>query len=1010
MAPTLPKAESAPLLAAAKTPLLSAHCPNDVSNAWSAVVFSWLTPLLDLGNARSLQTDDLFQLNPADRATTAAKLFHAQWAHDQATKSSPKLYRAFARIYARPCVVTGILKIVHLSLQFIGPVLIKSIVAYLGTPDKSLSIGLYYTLAVFLSGVLQSLALRQFYFVAYEVGLRLRSAVVMAVYDKALRLSSTQSTGDVATLVSVDAQRLQEIVNNAHSLWYTPLQVVVTSVLMYRELGVAFLGGAAVLVVVVPLTSLMTSHMRSLQGPLMAVKDTRLKAIGEVLTGIKVLKLQAWETSFVARILNDRAEELRQLRRYLLAKGYGYTVFNAVPSLVTVAAFGLYVYLGHSLDLGTALTSIALFENVRYPLINFPASVTALIEAQVSFERLEAFLARPEYAPVTVGDLDAPGIRLRRASFAYDGAADVPVLHNISLDLHCNHLVAVVGRVGAGKSSLVQAVLGNVSCVSGSVHLKGSVAYVSQQPFIQNATLRDNITFGLPFEHAKYQEAVRVASLAADLRILPGGDLTEIGEKGINLSGGQRTRVAIARAVYQDADIYLLDDPLAAVDSHVGADIFKQCIQTALKGKLVVLVTNGLHFLKDCDAVVVLADGRIAEHGSYAELVADAAANPVLAAMLASIQSAPADGTTDVATDALPDAAVAKTRAQSTTAADGATGDLIVAEDRSEGSVPLSTYLHYVAAAGGVPMLALVLLLFASSQAVTLLYSLWLSTWSRDAHSAHQTYYLGIYIALNALATLLYLLRNVAVVAAGLAASHSTFAAVLRRILQAPMSFFDTTPLGRVINRLSKDVYVIDEAIPLSVNNVVGTAMAVVSTVVILLLAMPAFALCLGPLGYVYLVTQRYYLGPSCELQRLDATSRSPVHALLTETLDGLVSIRAYQVQPAFRARQALLLDVNQRAYFLSFSTTCWLGVRLEFIGSLFATLATLLAVLATPTDVPAFAGAAGVALSYCFSIPQTLNWLVRTYTMLQTQMVSVERIDAYTTMATEAEWTAPPA
>ncbi|EQC42052.1 hypothetical protein SDRG_00895 [Saprolegnia diclina VS20] len=652
---------------------LSDRCPADVSGPWSVIFFSWLTPLLNLGNARRLEFDDLFLLNPADRATTAASVFHAQWALERAHSSPPKLWRAFSRGYSRPVVVAGVLKVFHLAFQFIGPILIKHLVAYLGDPSGPLEIGLYYTLAVFVSGILQSLALRQYYYVCYEVGLRLRSAVVMAVYDKALVLASTASTGEVATLISVDATRLQEIVNSAHSLWYTPLQIAVTSVLMYNELGVAFLGGVGVLCVLIPMTSAMTSYMRTCQGPLMTVKDSRLKAILEVLTGIKVLKLQAWETSFFARILDHRESELAQLRRYVTAKAYGYTIFNAVPSVVTIAAFGLYVYLGHSLDLGTALTSIALFENVRYPLINFPAAITALIEAQVSFDRLEAFLHRAEYVPVTPGPLTSPGITLESAAFSYEEEAtdDAVVLRNISLRLTQPSLVAVVGRVGAGKSSLIQAVL-------------------------------------------------------------------------------------------------------------------------------------------------------------------------------------------------------------------------------------------------------------------------------------------------------------------------------------APMAFFDTTPLGRIINRLSKDVYVLDEQIPLSINNVVGTVMTVFSTVAILLLAMPTFGLCLIPLSYFYLVTQRYYLGPSCELQRLDAISRSPVHALLDETLDGLVSIRAYQVQNAFIAEQARLLDLNQRAYFLSFSTTCWLGVRLEFIGTLFATVATLLAVLATPDDVPAFAGTAGVALSYCFSIPQTLNWLVRTYTMLQTQMVSVERLDAY--------------
>ncbi|EQC24667.1 hypothetical protein SDRG_17440, partial [Saprolegnia diclina VS20] len=363
--------------------------------------------------------DDLFRLNPADRATTAASIFHTQWAREKSSSPSPKLYRAFARGYARPIVLAGVLKVVHLALQFTGPLLLKHLVAYLGASSKPLSIGVSYTLAVVTSGILQSLTLRHYYFVCYKVGLRLRSAVVMAVYDKTLRLVSTASAGDVATLISVDAARLQWLVNAAHSLWYTPLQIAVTCVFMYNELGVAFFGGVGVLCLLIPAMSMLTTITRTCQGPLMTFKDTRLRAVAEVLSGIKGLKLEAWEPSFMSTLLQHRERELAQLQRYATTKAIGATIFNAVPSAVTIAAFGLYVYLGHSLDLGTALTSIALFETIRSPLLNLPSAMTALVEAQVSFDRLQAFFDRDEYVPVTPGPLTSPGIVFQSATFCY---------------------------------------------------------------------------------------------------------------------------------------------------------------------------------------------------------------------------------------------------------------------------------------------------------------------------------------------------------------------------------------------------------------------------------------------------------------------------------------------------------------------------------------------------------------------------------------------------------------
>ncbi|OQR84874.1 ATP-binding Cassette (ABC) Superfamily [Achlya hypogyna] len=1005
--------EWSPLLAASETSRLSDVCPNDVGGCGSSLFFSWLTPLLDLGNQRPLQLEDLYQLNPPDRATGVFASFEREWRAEVASATAPRMWRALAKAFGGPFVVAGALKLLHIASQFVGPLLIKSIVAYLGNPDATLQEGLWYCAAILISGVLQSFALRQYYFYCYEIGLRLRTAVVMSVYHKALVLTTAPSTGEVTNLMSVDAQRLQELPNYAHAMWFTVVQVATAFYLMYLQLGVAFVAGILVMLLLVPVTSAISAWMRALQEPLMTVKDDRQKVTFEVLAGIKVLKLQAWEPSFIARILAIRTTELRKLRDYVFAKAYAGVLFNAVPSIVTVAAFATYVYLGHNLDIGTALTSVALFEILRVPLYNVPAAMNAVVEAAVSFRRLEAYNALPERVPVTPGDLTTVGIRLQDASFAWEG--HTPTLQRISISWGMDTLVAVVGRVGAGKSSLVQAVLGNLCCIGGSVHRKGSVAYVSQQPFIQNATLRDNITFGLPFEHAKYQEAVRVASLAADLHILPGGDLTEIGEKGINLSGGQRTRVAIARAVYQDADIYLLDDPLAAVDSHVGADIFKQCIQTALKGKLVVLVTNGLHFLKDCDDIVVLADGCIAEHGSYADLVADAAVNPVLAAMLVSIQTAPADGTTGVATgtttvidDGTPPERAPRTSNMVSATSSGDSGVLMSTEDRAVGYVPWSTYRAWISGCGGYGVAICVIVAFAVAQATQVACTLWLSYWSQHASSVDQRFYLGVFVVLNIGATLAFYLRSILFFVAALVGADTTFASVLRRVLRAPVGFFDTTPLGRVVNRLSKDVYAVDESLPANWNFFLGSLASLVSAVAMAVVATPWFAVALLPLCAFYYVAQKYYLAASCELQRLDAVSRSPVYALLTETLDGLATIRAYEVQTAFAAKQAALLDTNQRAYYLSCASACWLGLRLECIGTVAATIAAVLAVSA-PHNA-AFAGLAGVSLSYSFSVAQVLNWTVRCLAILQTQMVSVERLEAYASMATEAKWTAPQA
>ncbi|ETV69926.1 hypothetical protein H257_14523 [Aphanomyces astaci] len=1169
--------------------------PSEMGGAFSSVFFAWLTPLMDLGSKRPLEFDDLYQLNANNRAAYISTTFKKNWAIEL-TKPKPRLWLALARSFGGPFIAAGFLKLLHDSLQFVGPMAIKYIIAFLSDPTAELTTGLTYVLAIFAAGVVQSFSLRQYFFLCFETGMRVRSSIVTAVYDKSLVLasSSKKSTGEITNLMSVDAQRLQEITNYLHAIWFALFQMAVTSTLLYMQLGVAYFAAFAIMVLLVPVTTAVSNLMQTLQQALMQVKDERVNVVYEVLRGIKVIKLQAWEHSFTNRVMQFRSNELSKLRAYVYARGAATMVFNGVPTLVTVASFFGYVYLGNTLDVGTALTSLALLNILRYPLFMLPYVINSLAEAQVSFSRLEELLLMDEREPVTAGPLKDTAILLQHADFEWDAAQettdvahvvaeDGPILHNVNLKLTDGSLVAVVGAVGSGKSTLLSGILGDARCAKvGQVHRFGSVAYVSQQPFIQNATLRDNITFGLAFDHARYQTAIRVSSLLEDLKILPGGDLTEIGEKGVNLSGGQRTRVAIARAVYQDADIYLLDDPLAAVDAHVGSDIFKQCIKTALNGKLVVLVTNGLNFLKDCDSVVVLEQGRIVEQGAYQSLVDKV--DGVLAKMMESVQEAPdkeKDDTdvprdndqeederehdarqrtesnrSDVDTDKVSNAALISDEDRSTgdvpwgmykrtrvaiaravyqdadiyllddplAAVDAHVGSdifkqciktalngklvvlvtnglnflkdcdsvvvleqgriieqgayqslvdkvdgvlakmmesvqeapdkekddtdvprdndqeederehdarqrtesnrsdvdtdkvsnaaLISDEDRSTGDVPWGMYKVWIDACGGVGVGLAVGLLYLVTSCVNLLASLWLSIWGeRNSATSSQYYYLYMYIGLNGVGIGLLFVQTLALFLAGLRGSSTMFNQLLTQVLRAPLSFFDTTPLGRIVNRMGKDVYAIDETIPANWGMLLGATFSFITTIGMVVYATPWFTVLLPPLAGFYYVSQRYYIRTSRELKRLDSISRSPVVALMTETLEGIPTIRAFSAEPQFTTRNHYLLDQNQRAYFLSVSTNSWLSLRLELAGAVVTASAALFAVLNHDTAQAgvAFAGLAGVALSCTLNVTQNLNWTVQLISTIQTQMVSVERIHAYTTMQVEADLDSDP-
>lgn len=406
-------------------PGLGDRYPSQLSGCWGNVFFSWVTPLMKLGNERPLESDDLFQLDPHNRATNVSRQFGAAW-EQQKQSGKPSLVWALGKAFGFKFVVAGFLKLIHDSLQFVGPMIIKDIIAYLSDPTAPLSEGLTYAGVIFVSGVVQSFALRQYFFYCYETGMQFRSAIVTAVFEKSMVLSAAarqqRTSGEITNLMSIDAQRLQDMTPYLHAVWYAAFQIIVSCFLLWQQIGVATFAGVAVILLVIPLMTFISKAMRKLQQRLMEVKDERIKICVEVLSGIKVVKLKAWENSFGQRVMKFRDEELARLRTYVFARSTSNTLFSFVPSLVTVVSFSAYVLLGHTLDVGTALTSLALFNILRFPLFMLPQVLNNVVEASVSFDRLRSYFLAEERIKVGEGDLTEVGISVQGADFKWDAA------------------------------------------------------------------------------------------------------------------------------------------------------------------------------------------------------------------------------------------------------------------------------------------------------------------------------------------------------------------------------------------------------------------------------------------------------------------------------------------------------------------------------------------------------------------------------------------------------------
>lgn len=631
-----------------------------------------------------------------------------------------------------------------------------------------------------------------------------------------------------------------------------------------------------------------------------------------------------------------------------------------------------------------------------------------------ALEALEPSATAPLTAEDSVGEVMEGGLSPASASRG---------LRDLTLLVPTGQFLAVVGQVGSGKSSLLSAFLGEMPKTAGTAWIRGSLAYVPQTAFILNDTLQGNILFGRPMNRARYEQVLDVCCLTPDIAILPAGDQCEIGDKGINLSGGQRQRVALARAVYADADVYIFDDPLSAVDAHVGRTIFNKCMLGLLGDRTRVLVTHGLQYTSRADRVVVMADGAIAEDGRHAELAAQPGGR--FASLLQQyeqdveatrggeaadgVSSDEGEAESEVQSEAHspPKADPAKPTDRTTDAGSSSTGKLTKAEGRERGRVDWQVYKKYAEAGGGMLALAGVLFMFALSTAGTLVANWWLSYWTdhidANTSSATNMQYLEVYIGISVGALVVLTILRVCTALFGVRAARTLHDGLLARIFHAKQSFFDTVPVGRILNRFSSDQYKVDEQLAQTCSSLANTSFGVLGTFVVIASVTPWFIAVLVPLLVLYYFIQRYYVATSRELQRLNSVSNSPIYSNFGQTIVGAASIRAYQDEQRFVTLNDRLTDVNQQAYFAFTSTNRWLAVRLETIGTVIVVMASLLTVVSAGSISAALAG---LSVSYALSITQGLNWVVRMAGQVETQIVSVERIAEYTESPVEPSGT----
>ncbi|XP_012682680.2 multidrug resistance-associated protein 1 isoform X2 [Clupea harengus] len=1057
-------------------------CPESGSSFLSKITFWWINKLMLKGYKRPLEEKDLWSLNSEDRSQKVVPQLVHRWVTEcnkvkrpsEKTLYSPKrpargalgdkkdarpleeseillvkttqktgepsLFWALCRTFGPYFLVSTVYKIVHDILMFVGPEILKQLIVFVNNSSAPLWHGFFFTGLLFVCSCVQTLILQRYFHVCFVTGMRLRTAIIGAVYRKALVITNaarrTSTVGEIVNLMSVDAQRFMELITYINMVWSAPLQVVLALYFLWQNLGPSVLAGVAVMVLMVPINAVIAMKTKTYQVSQMKSKDERIKLMNEVLNGIKVLKLYAWELAFKDKVSAIRESELHVLKKIAYLGAVSTFTWVCAPFLVALSTFAVYVLSDENnvLDAQKAFVSLALFNILRFPLNMLPMVISSMVQASVSMKRLRVFLSHEELDENSVDRKTITGspdsISIVEGSFSWSKGDD-PTLKRINVRIPEGSLVAVVGHVGSGKSSLLSALLGEMHKQDGAVSIKGSVAYVPQQAWIQNATLRDNIIFGQEKKDMWYHRVVEACALLPDLEILPGQDDTEIGEKGVNLSGGQKQRVNLARAVYCDCAVYLLDDPLSAVDAHVGKHIFEKVIgpQGLLQGRTRVLVTHGLSFLPQFDKILVMVDGEITEAGSYTELMGRQGAFADFLRTYANAEQ------TEDATDAAPrkglengGPAALLGQSQSTLTAAGSAKSLLKTENVTEaakkafsspdaaklteadkantGRVKLAVFWEYMKAIGVCLSVTSVFLFFVHHLS-SLGSNYWLSLWTDDpvinGTQPNRNMRLGVYGVLGLSQGVAVFLYSVSVSIGGVLASRYLHETMLYNVLRSPMAFFERTPSGNLVNRFAKETDTIDSVIPSIIKMFLGSMFNVISSCAIILFATPFVAIIIPPLGLLYFFVQRFYVASSRQLKRLESVSRSPVYTHFNETLLGTSVIRAFGEQQRFIRESDSRVDHNQKAYYPGIVANRWLAVRLEFVGNCIVIFAALFAVIARDNLSP---GLMGLAISYALQVTASLNWLVRMSSELETNIVAVEKVKEYGDTEKEAPWT----
>ncbi|KAF4171234.1 hypothetical protein CNMCM8927_003018 [Aspergillus lentulus] len=931
---------------------------------WSKLTFSWMN--------EHMSYEDIWLVNPDRAIVPLSSKLRESFQLRVAQKKKHPLLEAIHDTFRREIWLDGICRLLSDVLLIFAPFTLRYLIAFMqdawnahhyGEPIPKIGRGVGLMLGILGMQIVQSPGDTHFLYRSMVVGGQTCSVLISAIFEKSLRLSMREkvgatgksksesksegwTNGRIMNLMSHDTQRIFQASNVVHLVWTSPLAILLAVILVIINLTYSALPGVGFLVIGLFSLSQVVKFLASRRDIIYAVADRRVSLTQEILQGVRFVKCFAWERAFQDRLSEIRAQEIRSVQVLLTMRSAIGAVSMALPIFATLFAFITFALSNHALDAATIFSSLALFNSLRTPLNWLPVAIGQVVDALASVRRIEEFLQAEEHEEQAVWELNmAAAVELRNASFTWErgmgtdqslapesASAPQPVfeLHDLDLTVPRNELLAVVGTVGAGKTSLLTALAGEMRRTGGTMVLGASRAFCPQYAWIQNATVRDNIVFGQPFDSDWYYKVVDACALRADFRSLSAGDMTEIRERGINLSGGQKQRVNLARAVYSHTDIMLMDDPLSAVDAHV-----------ALRG-LQSLGTLSVQREEGDEKAKPKDEGKCEDRIEHV------------------------DSTVSLHDD----------------------GALMTAEGKAVKSVPWSVYLAYIRASGSILNAVWIFLLLVGFRGANIMTGLWLSYWSAQSFDLSRSQW-GVLLFAFSLCTSVV----------GTNASRKMLNQATWHVLRSPMSFFDTTPLGRITHRFTKDIDVMDMSLTDSLRMYLVVLSMIIGVFILTIAYFYYFAAAIAPLTVLLVIWTAYYRSSARELKRFEAVLDSSVYARFSEALSGTSSIRSYGRQQQFTSRVQSAIDDMNSAHFLTFGNQRWLSLRLDSIGNALVFTSRILAVAERYNISPSISG---LVLSYSLSVVQLIQFTVRQLAELESAMNGTERIHEYTGLEPE--------